>query len=203
MKLIMTPTSPFARKVRVVLAEKRIECEAVVDVPWDADSRVPDYNPLGRVPVLVLDDGHTLFDSRVIVEYLDTITPVSRLIPAGNRQRIEVRRWEALADGITESAVAIYLERKRPEAQRSHEWIVRQEQQAFRGIEAMAEELGEKSWCTGEFFNLSDIAVGCALGYLDLRFPEIEWRKAHPVLARLADKLSQRPSFKDTLPPAA
>jgi glutathione S-transferase len=203
MKLIITLTSPFARKVRIVMAEKRIEFEQVVDIPWDASTHVPDFNPLGKVPVLVLDDGHTLFDSRVIVEYLDTITPVSRLIPEGNRQRIAVRRWEALADGISEAASAIFLEKKRPEAQQSHEWIVRQEQKVFRGLEAMAEELGDKNWCTGEFFNLSDIATGCALGYLDLRFPEIEWRRAHPVLARLADKLSRRPPFKDTMPPMA
>lgn len=202
MKLIITLTSPFARKVRIVMAEKRIEFEQVVDIPWDASTHVPDFNPLGKVPVLVLDDGHTLFDSRVIVEYLDTITPVSRLIPEGNRQRIAVRRWEALADGISEAASTIFLEKKRPEAQQSHEWIVRQEQKVFRGLEAMAEELGDKNWCTGEFFNLSDIATGCALGYLDLRFPEIEWRRAHPVLARLADKLSQRPAFRDTLPQA-
>ena len=103
----------------------------------------------------------------------------------------------------SDAAAAIFVEKKRPESQQSPEWIVRQEQKVFRGLEAMAEELGDKNWCTGEFFNLSDIAAGCAMGYLDLRFPEIEWRKAHPVLARLADKLSQRPSFKETLPPSA
>lgn len=201
MKLIMTPTSPFARKVRIVMAEKRIEYEPVVDIPWDAGTHVPDYNPLGKVPVLVLDDGHTLFDSRVIVEYLDTVSPVSQLIPKDSRQRLAVKRWEALADGISEAAGIIFLEKKRSESQQSQKWILRQEQKVFRGLEAMTEELGEKNWCTGEFFNLSDIAVGCALGYLDLRFPEIKWREAHPVLARLADKLSQRSSFKDTLPP--
>lgn len=203
MKLIITLTSPFARKVRIVMAEKRIEYEPVVDIPWEPDTQVPEYNPLGKVPVLVLDDGNTLFDSRVIVEYLDTITPVSRLIPEGNRPRIAVRRWEALADGISDAASAIYLERKRPETQQSSEWIARQEQKVLRGLEAMAAELGDKNWCTGEFFNLADIAVGCALGYLDLRFPEIEWRRAHPGLAQLSDKLSQRPTFRDTVPPAA
>jgi glutathione S-transferase len=107
MKLIMTPTSPFARKVRIVLAEKRIECAQVIDSPWEASTRVPDYNPLGMVPVLVLDDEHTLFDSRVIVEYLDTVSPVSQLIPKDGRQRLTVRRWEALADGISDAAAAI------------------------------------------------------------------------------------------------
>ena len=203
MKLIMTPTSPFARKVRIVLAEKRIEYEQVVDSPWEVGTHVPDYNPLGMVPVLVLDDSHALFDSRVIVEYLDTVSPVAQLIPKDSRQRLAVRRWEALADGVSDAAAAIFVEKKRPESQQSPEWIIRQEQKVFCGLEAMAEELGDKNWCTGEFFNLSDIAMGCALGYLDLRFPEIEWRIAHPVLTRLADKLSQRPSFKETLPPSA
>ena len=202
MKLIMTSTSPFARKVRIVLVEKRIEYDQVIDSPWEANTHVHDYNPLGMVPTLVLDDDQTLFDSRVIVEYLDTVSPVSQLIPKDSRQRLAVRRWEALADGISDAAAAIFVENKRAELQQSPEWILRQEKKVFRGLEAMAKELGDKTWCTGEFFNLSDIAAGCALGYLDLRFPKIDWRKDHSGLARLADKLSQRPSFKETLPPA-
>lgn len=200
MKLIISLTSPFARKVRVVMAEKRIDFEAVVDIPWEADTRVPEFNPLGKVPVLVMDDGSTLFDSRVIVEYLDQLTPVSPLLPKENRPRIAVRRWEALADGVIEAAATIFLEKKRPEGRQDAEWIVRQEGKIFRGLESMAEELGEKPWCTGDFFTLADIAVGCCLGYLDFRFSHIQWREAHPNLARLAEKLAQRQSFKDTLP---
>ncbi len=200
MKLIMSLTSPFARKVRVVLAEKRIDYETVVDSPWEATTQVPEYNPLGKVPVLVMDDGSTLFDSRVIVEYLDNLTPVSPLLPKENRPRIAVRRWEALADGVTEAAASVFLEQKRPETKRSAEWIVRQESAMFRGLESMAEELGEKTWCTGDFFSLADITVGCALGYLDFRFPYVQWRESHPNLARLADKLAQRASFAETVP---
>jgi len=202
MKLIISLTSPFARKVRVVMAEKRIDYEPVVDIPWEPTTRVPEYNPLGKVPVLVMDDGSTLFDSRVIVEYLDQLTPVSPLLPKENRPRIAVRRWEALADGVTESAATIFLEKKRPEIKQDAEWIVRQEGQVFRGLEAMSEELGEKSWCTGDFFTLADIAVGCALGYLDFRFSHIQWRESHPNLGKLAEKLAQRQSFKDTVPVA-
>ena len=202
MKLIASLTSPFARKVRIVLAEKRIDYELVVDVPWGADTHVPEFNPLGKVPVLVMDDGSTLFDSRVIVEYLDNVTPVGRLIPEATRPRVHVRRWEALADGVADAAAAIFLERKRPEDKQSADWIVRQEQKVFKGLEAISEELGEKTWCTGDLYNLADVAVGCALGYLDFRFPEIEWRKAHPNLAKLADKLGQRQAFKETLPVA-
>lgn len=200
MKLIISPTSPFARKVRVVMAEKRIDYEPVVDIPWEPDTRVPDYNPLGKVPVLVMDDGSTLFDSRVIVEYLDNITPVSPLLPKENRPRIAVRRWEALADGVVDAASAIFVENKRPEARRDPDWIARQQGKILRGLEAMTEELGEKAWCTGDFFTLADIAVGCALGYLDFRFPDILWREAHPSLARLAEKLAQRQSFKESAP---
>lgn len=200
MKLIASLTSPYVRKVRIVFAEKRIDYELVVDVPWNADSHVPEFNPLGKVPVLVMDDGGTLFDSRVIVEYLDTLTPVSRLIPEDSRQRIQVKRWEALADGMCDAVVAVFLERNRPEGQQSADWIARQEKKIYRGLEAMSADLGEKNWTVGEFYSLGDVAAGCALAYLDLRFPAIEWRRVHPNLARLADKLGARPSFKDTVP---
>lgn len=203
MKLIGSLTSPYVRKVRIVANEKHIELNFVVDVPWNPDTKVGDFNPLGKIPVLVLDDGATLFDSRVIVEYLDTVTPVSRLIPEANRQRIAVKRWEALADGITDAAALIFIERaqRAPEHQ-SAAWILRQEQSVFRGLEAMAEELGEKKWCTGDLMNLADIATGCALGYLDFRFPDIKWREAHPNLAKLADRLNELQPFKDTAPRA-
>jgi glutathione S-transferase len=201
MKLILSLTSPFARKVRIVLAEKKIEYEVQVENPWEPETCVTEFNPLGKVPVLVLDDGSTVFDSPVIVEYLDMVSPVHRLIPESVRQRIQVRRWEALADGVSEAAAAMFLENKRPEAQRSPDWIALQRRAVDLGLKAIAEGLGDKNWCTGEAFNLSDIAVGCALGYLDLRFPEYEWRRSYPALACLFDKLSQRQAFIDTMPP--
>ncbi len=201
MKLIGSLTSPYVRKVRIVVLEKRIDLEFSVDIPWNPDSKVPDSNPLGKVPVLILDDGSTLFDSRVIVEYLDTVTPVSRLIPEGNRQRIAVKRWEALADGVTDAAALIYLERtKRAPEQQSQEWIARQEQKVMRGLAAMAEDLSEKKWCTGGLNKLFYVALACTLGFLDFRFPEIQWRDAHPNLAKLSDRLNESPTFKDTAP---
>jgi glutathione S-transferase len=201
MKLILTLTSPFARKVRIVMAEKKIEYEAQIENPWEPETRVTEFNPLGKVPVLVLDDGSTVFDSPVIVEYLDMVSPVHRLIPESVRQRIQVRRWEALADGVSEAAAAMFLENKRPEAQRSADWIALQQRAVNLGLKAFADGIGDKTWCTGEAYNLSDIAVGCALGYLDLRFPEYEWRRSYPALACLSDKLSQRQAFIDTMPP--
>ena len=201
MKLIANPTSPYSRKVRIVLAEKRIDYEFVIDSPGDAATLVPDYNPLGKIPVLILDDETTLFDSRVIVEYLDSASPVGRLIPDDTRHRIQVRRWEALADGCTDAAVAVVAEKRRAPEKQSAEWIGRQQAKVERALKAMSEELGTKACCSGDHFNLSDIAVGCALGFLDLRQPDLNWRKLYPNLGKLFDKVSRRATFKDTVPP--
>lgn len=203
MKLLSSPTSPYARKVRIALAEKKIDCEVLDASPWAPDSIVPSHNPLGKVPVLLLDDGTALYDSRVIVEYLDTVSPVSRLIPEPSRQRIAVKRWEALADGMCDAAVAIVREGARPAKQQSAEAIARQREKIERGIVDMATELADKVWCNGEAHSLADIAMGCALGYLDLRHPTIAWRSAHDNLVALFDKLSKRPSYSDTAPPRA
>ena len=201
MKLIAAPTSPYTRKVRIVLAEKHIDYEMVVDNPNEPATRVPDFNPLGKIPVLVLDDEIALFDSRVIVEYLDSASPVGRLIPDDTRQRIQVRRWEALADGCTDAAIAIVYEKRRPAGLQSAAWMARQQGKIDRALKAMSEELGSRPGCSGELYNLADIAVGCALGYLDLRMPDLNWRKLYPNLGKLFDKLSKRASFKDTVPP--
>ena len=203
MKLIASYTSPYARKVRIALAEKKIEYDFVEESPWAAQTTVPTYNPLGKVPVLVLDDGTTLFDSRVIVEYLDTVSPVSRLIPEPNRQRIVVKRWEALADGICDAAVAVVLESRRSARQQNKDWLDRQLRKVDLGLKELGNELGEKVWCNGEAYSLADIATGCALAYLDLRHAAIDWRAAYPNLVKLAEKLAKRPSFAETVPPAS
>jgi len=200
MKLIGSHTSPFARKVRIVLAEKKIEYDFVIDSPWLANSQVPNVNPLGKIPVLLLDDETPLFDSRVIVEYIDNVTPNNKLFPAPNRERTEVKRWEALADGICDAAATAFLEAKRPEGQRSQDWIERQLAKLARSLEFMSEELGEKSFCMGTHISMADLAVGTALGYLAFRFADIDWQEAHPNLARLYAKLMLRPSFVDTIP---
>lgn len=200
MKLIGSLTSPYVRKTRIVLAEKRIGYDFEVDVPWDADTHVPNHNPLGKIPVLIMDDGTTLFDSRVIVEYLDSVNPVSRLIPEPNRRRIMVKRWEALADGICDAAATIFLERKRPDAEQSPGWISRQQKKVERGLEAAAHELGDKKWCDGNAYTLADIALGCTLRYLAFRFPEIDWRNTSPNLADLSDRLEKRTPFMETAP---
>lgn len=202
MKLIGSLTSPYTRKVRVVMTEKRIECSFEVNDPWAPDTQVPGVNPLGKVPVLLLDDGTPLFDSRVIVEYLDGLTPVSRLIPDNGRARVMVRRWEALADGVLDAGIAVFYEHRRPASRRSKDWIARQQGKVASGLELMAEELDERNWCYGEAYSLADVAAGCCLGWLSLRFPDMDWRGAHPNLAKHYDKLMRRPSFAETKPPA-
>ena len=200
MKLIGTHTSPFVRKVRIVLAEKKIDYEFAIDSPWLGDSQVQNTNPLGKIPVLLLDDETPLFDSRVIVEYIDSVTPNAKLFPTPNRERIDVKRWEALADGICDAAATAFLEGKRPDSQQSYDWIARQHGKIARSLEFMAEELGEKSYCLGTHISLADIAVGTALGYLCFRFPHVGWQETHPNLAKLYAKLMLRPSFAETVP---
>lgn len=199
MKLVGSLTSPFVRKVRIVLSEKRIVYDFDVDIPWESDTRVAEHNPLGKVPILIMDDGTTLYDSRVIVDYLDSANPVSRLMPEFNRERSMVKRWEALADGISDAATTIFLERKRPESLQSTEWISRQQKKAMLGLEVAARDLGDKKWCEGNVYTLADVALGCTLGYLSFRFPEMKWRM-FPNLVRLVDALEERASFIETAP---
>ena len=203
MKLIGSLTSPYVRKVRIVMAEKKLDYQHELEDVWASD-KILKANPLGKVPCLVLPGGEAIFDSRVIVEYLDTRSPVSRLIPEGSRERIEVRTWEALADGILDAAILARLEANWPgrtAEQRSQAWIDRQLVKVRASLDAISNGLGDKPWCSGIHLSLADIAVGCALGYLAFRFPQIDWRNAHPNLARLAEKLDARQSFIDTLPP--
>lgn len=200
MKLIGTHASPYVRKTRIVMAEKKIDYEYVVESPWEATSKVPEFNPLGKIPVLVMEDGGAVFDSRVIVEYVDTVNPVNKLIPASGRARVEVRCWEALADGICDAAIAARLESNRPKNQQSPDWIVRNMAKVDQGLAAASRGIGDKPWCSGNAFSLADVATGVALGYLAYRFPQIEWRKTYPNLAKLADKLATRQSFVDTAP---
>ena len=205
MKLIGSLTSPYVRKVRVVMAEKKLDFQLVLEDPWNADV-VLKSNPLGKVPCLVMEGGEAVFDSRVIVEYLDALSPVGRLIPPSGRERTEVRTWEALADGLLDASILARLEATwsgRTAEQRSPAWIERQMRAVHNALKAMGQGLGEKPHCAGTHFSLADVAVGCALGYLDFRFPEIDWRTPYPNLQRLYEKLAARPSFIDSTPPAA
>jgi glutathione S-transferase len=200
MKLFGSPGSPFARKVRIVLAEKKIPHEYIVARGSAPGSPVPQFNPLGKVPTLVLDDGRGLYDSPVIVEYLDSLGSGPRLIPEATAERFEVLRWQALGDGIAEATVNINHDLREPkEKQHAPEWHQRQRDKIDRGLATMEKDLGKGEFCFGGRFTLADIAAGYALGYLDLALPDVEWRKAHPVLAKLAERLSARPAFSSTV----
>jgi glutathione S-transferase len=205
MKLIGSLTSPYVRKVRIVMAEKKLDYQFELEDVWGSD-HILLANPLGKVPCLVLEGGEAVFDSRVIVDYLDTRSPVSRLIPESSRERTEVRTWEALADGMVDAAILARLEQTwagRSAEQRSTAWVERQMTKVNATLAAMSKGLGEKPWCSGIHLSLADIAVGCALGYLEFRFAHIAWREQHANLAKLADKLFTRQSFIDTRAPQA
>lgn len=199
MKLFGTPGSPFARKVRIVLEEKRIPHEYIVERGSAPGSRVPQFNPLAKVPTLALDDGRGIYDSPVIVEYLDALGTGPRLIPEPLNERIEVKRWEALGDGLAEATVAINHDLREPaEKRHAPAWHDRQRLKIDRSLAVMEKDLGGGEFCFGGHFTLADIAAGYALEYLDHALPEFEWRTAHPALARLAGRLAVRRSFSGT-----
>jgi len=201
MKLLASKTSPYARKVRILLAEKQIPFTLVEESAWNADTTVPRYNPLNKVPVLVLDDGTCLYDSTVIAEYLDPLGAPAFIPPSG-LDRAKVRRDEALGNGITDAGLAIFLERKRPANLQDPAWIARQKGKVEAGIAALERELGGKAYLHGDAMTLGDIACACALLWLEFRMPEFGWRRAHAALGRWIERLEARPSFADTRPPA-
>lgn len=204
MKLIGSLTSPYVRKVRIVFLEKKVDVDLELENVWAANTQISLKNPLGKVPCLLLDDGGAIYDSRVIAEYADTLSPVAQLIPSGGRERAAVKTWEALADGIMDAGILARLEATwRPEEQQSGAWIDRQMGKIDLALQEISAELGENAWCHSNQLTLADIAVGCALAYLLFRFPQIEWQNRHPNLDRLYQKLMQRASFAETAPPAA
>lgn len=200
MKLIGSLSSPFVRKVRIVMAEKKLDYEFVIEDVWSADTNIQQWNPLGKVPCLITDDRGSIFDSRVIVEYLDTLSPVSRLLPEGNRDRTATKCWEAIADGLLDACVAIVAEGRRPAHLRSDDWVKRQQSKIDSALASMEAGLEDNSYCMGVSFTLADIAVGCALGALQFRMPENNWQEKHLQLQQLYTKLQSRPSFSATVP---
>jgi len=201
MKLLAALISPYARKVRVVLAEKKIDCDLeLVDV-HPAENPVNRHNPLGKIPTLILDDGTALYDSRVIVEFLDGKSPISRLIPEDLRDRVAVRRWEALADGVLDAGLLVRYESMRDKKEQSKAWSDKQLSRMKRGMAQMTSELAERPWCHAERYSLADIALGCCLGWLGFRKPgDVDWHREYPALGRHYEKLMARPAFADTVP---
>lgn len=202
MKLLGTPGSPYVRKVRIAFEEKHIPYEYVIAPPADPNSGVSKYNPLGKIPVLICDDGKCIYDSSVIVEYLDALGSTPKLIPESSVDRIEVKRWQALGDGIADSAVLISRDQRQPPAMRqSAEWYLNQQKKIDAGLATMERDLASRTYCYGITFTLADIACGMALGYLDRALPKLDWRNSCPGLSKHAERLAKRASFRNTLPP--
>ena len=200
MKLLGTPTSPYVRKVRLMLLEKNIPHDYLIDPPREPGSLVVRVNPLGRIPALILDDETCVFDSPVIAEYVDTLNDTPILIPRDNAlARMRVKRWEALADGIMDSAVAVRNERIRPEDKQELGNITLHNNAISRALEFASTGLGNAPWVNGEAISLGDIALFSTLVYLDLRQPERDWRATHPPLAAWFARMSERPSAKRSL----
>lgn len=201
MKLLASLASPYTRKVRIVLAEKKIDCEMeLVDVA-PIENAVNAHNPLGKIPTLLLDDRTALYDSRVIVEFLDNVSPISRLIPEGKRDRVAVRRWEALADGVLDAGLLVRYESLREPGERSAVWIDKQLARMRRGMESLSSELEGRGWCHADRYSLADIALGCCVGWLAFRKPgDVDWQGDYPVLAKHYAKLMDRAAFADTVP---
>jgi glutathione S-transferase len=200
MKLIIARPSPYARKARIALLEKGLAFETVVENPWLPDTKMPGFNPLGKVPALVLDDGRVIHDSKVIVEYLETLNAPPALIPDSPQLRIEHKQIEAIADGVCDAVVLIRLEGTRPEAKQSADWVARQHRKIVAGTAELSRLLGEREWFTAHGFGLADVGTGCALGYLDFRYSEFDWRKTAPNLERFHARLAVRPSFIQSVP---
>jgi glutathione S-transferase len=203
MKLIGAITSPYVRKVRIVMAEKKLDYQLLHEEVWSTQTQISEFNPLGKVPCLIMEGGEALFDSRVIVEYLDTLSPVGKLIPSSGRERAEVKTWEALSDGVLDACILARLEQTwagRSEQERSKAWIDRQMGKVTTSLAAMEKGLSDKPFCCGIHLSLADISVGCSLGYLDFRFPNLNWRDSHPELGRLFEKIKTRASFIETEP---
>ncbi|WP_309638679.1 glutathione S-transferase N-terminal domain-containing protein [Methylibium sp.] len=201
LKLISAAPSPYARKVRIALAEKGIPFELLTEVPWDSTTSSPKHNPLEKLPVLLLEDGSSVYESSFILQYLELKYPQHPLLPPDVDGILAARKFEVLCDGLCDAMVLTFFERLRKDAA-SPEWVARQRRKIDGGLKEIARLAGQRTWMVGNSFGLGDIATGTVLGYMSLRFPEIEWRGPYPNLAALSDRLEQRASFRASVPVA-
>jgi glutathione S-transferase len=199
-RLISATPSPYARKVRIQLAEKGIPFELITEVPWDATTKTPEHNPLEKLPVLICEDGETVYESRFINEWVELKHPEPPLMPADTDGIIRTKRFEVLSDGVCDACVLMFWERARPVESQSPEWTARQMRKCEGGLREISRLLGDGTLCIGDRLTLADIAVGSLLGWLNVRFADLPWRQRHPNLAALQDRLEQRPSFANSVP---
>jgi len=201
MKLIGSYTSPYVRKISVMLIEKGIPFEFVNDPPSVEGSKVTDFNPLGKVPALITDEGEIFYDSPIIVQYLELLNISPTFLPWEPLDALRVKQVEALADGVTDAAVALVLENRRDAAQRNEEWVINQRGKVLRGLDKLEQYAKERQWLNGEGLNVADISVACTLGYLNFRRIAPGWCVERPTLIKLVERLFQRESFARTTPP--
>jgi len=199
MKLYGSETSPYVRKVRILIQEKNIPCEFIIEGPADAAGHVAALNPLGKVPVLVRDGGDVLFDSPMIAEYLDSLKG-EPLLPLGGESRWVIQRWHALAQGIMDAVVARMLEGRKSASQQTPGAIDKQEGKIAAALKYADAAKKGATYLVDDRFSLADIALGVALDYIDLRYPH-GWRAQYPRLAQWQAGMAQRASFSETLPP--
>lgn len=199
-RLISATPSPYARKVRIALAEKGLPFEFVTEVPWNRDSITPRYNPLEKLPVLITDAGETYYDSRFILEFLELAHPDPALLPPDRTGHLKAKRLEVLADGVCDALILVLMERLRLPAMQSAQWQARQLRKVEGGLAEIDRLVAGGSFAVGQHFGLGDIAAGTVAGYMSVRFPEIDWRARHGALAALSARLEERPSFKASVP---
>jgi len=200
LQLISATPSPYARKVRIALAEKGIPFELVTEVPWNSTTRTPQHNPLEKLPVLIFEDGSSVYESRYILEVIEAKWPTPPLVPDDPWERLAARKVEVIADGICDATVLLFWERHRPPGQQSAEWIARQRRKVDGGLRELARIAGTRDWLVGDRFGLAEICTGTVLRYLDVRFAEHPWRSQYPNLVALSARLEARPSFAATVP---
>jgi glutathione S-transferase len=199
-QLISATPSPYARKVRIALMEKDIPFELLTEVPWDSTTSTPKYNPLEKLPVLICEDGSSVYESRFVLEYLELKHPTPALLPKDVDGILAAKRLEVLCDGICDALVLMFFERMRPEASQSAEWTARQRRKVDGGLKEIARLIGARPFAVGESFSLGDIAAVTVVAYMSVRWPQMNWREQYPNLAAYSDRMEQRPSFQKSRP---
>lgn len=199
-QLLSALPSPYARKVRIHLAEKGIPFELITEVPWNSDTQTPRWNPLEKLPVLICPDGSSVFESRYISEWIEARHPEHPLMPREVEAMLAVKRFEVICDGACDALILQLFENARPEDHRSQPWMDRQRRKVDGSLRELARVIGEREFCVGHTFTLADVATGTLLGYLKVRWPQLDWPQRHPNLAAFSERMEQRPSFAGSRP---
>ena len=199
LKLISATPSPYARKVRIALTEKCIPFELLTEVPWNNSTATPKYNPLEKLPVLILADGSGIYESSYILDYLELKYPATPMLPRDVDGILAAKKLDVLCNGVCDAVVLTFFERQRSGGG-SPEWLARQRRKIEGGVREIARLVGEREWAVGDHFGLGDIAAGTATGYLSVRYAEFPLRKLYPALAAYSDRLETRTSFADSRP---